>query len=143
MKPKKFTLEWDDAEDFQVLAICSHEPDYKLVWTINKRAGLELIRCEDYHLCPAMKGDYASEHVQFRYFDELNQVHYVLIKNRNNKHFLVPELEKIDYFLFLSTANQYPTNTIKRALSEEQSIIAVYKIEPEHIKSISRLSVFG
>lgn len=143
MKPKKFTLEWDDTEDFQVLAICSHEPDYKLVWTVNKCAGLELIRNENTYSNHVKKGDYTSEHVQFNYFDELNQVDYVLIKNKNNQHFLVPELEKVDYLLFMTTDNQYPTNAIKGALTEEQSIVAVYKIDSENIKSLSRLSVFG
>jgi len=49
----------------------------------------------------------------------------------------------VDYLLFIATQHQYPTDRIRKKLSESDSIIAVYKIDPTEIKSLSRLEVFN
>ena len=143
MKTKKYTLDFEDTEDFEVLAVCSHYPDYRLVWTVNKFAGLELQRVEQKYACYSRKGELLAEHVQFRYFDENSDTEYVLLKNKEQRNFLVPELELVDYLLFISTSHQYPTEEIRNILNGCEDIVAVYKVDSTRIKSLAKLDVYG
>jgi hypothetical protein len=143
MKAKKFFLEYEDAEEFEVLAVCSHHPDYRLVWNMNKHAELELQRSETLYEAYSKKGEFLAGHVQFKYVDETQEIEYLLLKNKEQRNILVPELGMVDYLLFIATQHQYPTDRIRKKLSESDSIIAVYKIDPTEIKSLSRLEVFN
>jgi hypothetical protein len=142
MKTRKFNLDFEDSQDFEVLAICSHEPDYKLVWTVNKFASLDLIRSENQVSNYSKKGELISNHVQFEFYDHFSETNFLLVKNKEQKYTLVHELELIDFFLFIATEHQYPTENIREKLLESESIIAVYKINSSQIKSLNRLEIF-
>lgn len=143
MRAKKFILEYEDSQEFEVLAICSHHPDYRLVWNINKHAEMELERSETWYEAYSKKGDFVAKHTQYKYFDESLEVAYLLLKNKEQRHILVPELDMVDYLLFITTEHQYPTDTIRKKIIESDSIIAVYKIDATQIKTLSRLEIFN
>ena len=143
MKAKKFMLDYEDSEEFEVLAICSHLPDYRVVWNINKLTDLELTRSEKLFSAYSKKGDFLSGHVQYKFLDEVNDTDYLLLKNKEQINVLVPELDKVDYLLFISTPHKYPTDLIRTKLIQSESIIAVYKIYSEQIKSLTQLEVFS
>jgi hypothetical protein len=143
MKAKKFVLDYEDSEEFEVLAVCSHHPDYRLVWNINKLTDLELIRSEKLFDAYSRKGEFLAGHVQYKFVDDLNDTEYLLLKNKEQLSILVPELEKVDFLLFISTPHKYPTDSIRTKLIESEAIIAVYKIDSEQIKSLARLEVFS
>lgn len=143
MIAKKFILEYEDSQEFEVLAICSHHPDYRLVWNINKHAEMELERSETWYEAYSKKGDFVAKHTQYKYFDESLEVAYLLLKNKEQRHILVPELDMVDYLLFITTEHQYPTDTIRKKIIESDSIIAVYKIDTTQIKTLSRLEIFN
>lgn len=142
MKAKKFTLDYDEAQEFDVLAICSHLPDYRLVWTINKYAEIELSRCESPHLCYSKKGQLLGSHEQFQCFDEFTEVNYLLIKNREAGNTMASELEMVDYLLFINTVHQYPTEDLRKKIIQSDGIITAYQIDPDQIKSLTGLALF-
>jgi hypothetical protein len=143
MKPKKFILDYEDSDDFEVLAICSHHPDYRLVWNINKFADLELQRSEKLFDFYSKKGDLLSQHIKYEYYDAQFESEYILIKNKEQNSFIVPELEMVDYFLFLTTPHIYPTESIKNKLLDSESIVTTFKVDQNQYKSISRLEIFS
>ena len=143
MKPKKFILDYEDSDDFEVLAICSHHPDYRLVWNINKFADLELQRSEKLFDFYSKKGDLLSQHIKYEYFDAQFESEYILVKNKEQNSFIVPELEMVDYFLFLTTPHIYPTESIKKKLLHSESIVTTFKVDQNQYKSISRLEIFS
>lgn len=142
MKTKKLILDFEDTEDFEVLAICAHQPDYRLVWLVNKFADLELQRSDSYYENYSKRGEFVSSHIQYIYHDETKEVSYALIKNKEQNQFLLPELELVDYLLFISTEHEYPTKDILAQLKVCDYIVAVYKIDSSQIKSLSRMEVF-
>lgn len=143
MKAKKFFLDYEDSEEFEVLAVCSHHPDYRLVWNMNKYAELDLQRSEIRYDAFSKKGEFMASHVQYTFTDEGQEIDYLLLKNKEQRNILVPELEKVDYLLFIATQHHYPTDKIRQKLTDSEAIIAVYKIDATQIKSLSRLEVFN
>ena len=45
--PKKLRLESDYDKDFTLIGIASHQRDYRLVWSLNEKMNLHLIKMND------------------------------------------------------------------------------------------------
>ncbi len=142
MKTKKHFLEFEDSSDFEVLALCSHAPAYRLVWSINKTTDLQLARLENGFPNYSKKGDLLSYHEQFGFFDSVNEVNYLLVRNKESGQVLVPEYEMVDFLLFINTLHHYPTETIRKTLVQAEGVVAAYTLKVEDTKSLSRLVVF-
>ncbi len=129
MKQKKHTITYDAEIEFEVLAICSPFPDYRLIWNINKFAELQLAKSEELFASYNKKGELSSSHSKYYWFDTHDEVQYMLLKNYEQGKHLVSELDQVDYFLFIQTDFQSPTTRIHKALGSCEGIMAVLTID--------------
>ena len=94
-KIHKLIVEFE--KDFILLALASHENDYRLSWAINKKFGFELSKIENLSLILQKQKTEASFSL-YRFADD-NEVIFHLISNKSEGGYLIPELKNIDYVL--------------------------------------------
>ena len=89
-RKKKHTLTFDQDFEFDMIGVCSHHSDYRLVWGINDGVGLQLTKCDESYIVTNKKGEVISAHSMYEFVDEENRLEYYLIKNKHNGKFLIP-----------------------------------------------------
>lgn len=137
-RKKKYTLTLDQEFDFDMIGLCSHHSDYRLVWGINQELGLQLARSEEEYLIEGKKNE-VYPHVMYEYHSEDDRIDYYLIKNKQNGSTLIPEKPSIDYFLFLVNNGVYSQDELIGKLRKVESVLGVYPFEPEMIDSAEKL----
>ena len=100
-KKKIHKLIFDFETDFYLIAIASHENDYRLTWALNKALNLDLKKGEDLSFNHS-KHKVLTNYSMYNYQDESNYLKYNLISNKSEKGFLIPDLKNIDFILRLS-----------------------------------------
>ena len=138
-KQKKYTLTIDQDFDFDMIGVCSHHSDYRLAWSINEKIGLHLTKCDEDYVVTDKKGVAISNHSMYAYEDEENRLTYYLVKNKALGHFLIPEKQSIDFFLFLHDNIAIELDDIIIELKSVPSILGVYKFDPLEIGSAENL----
>lgn len=140
MKKKKVTLNIDQEIDFELIGICSHLVDYRLVWDLNKVLGFHFERIEDY--CVYNKtGTKMTEHSTYEYIDDENKTMFFLVKNKHEGQYLVPEKSSIDYFLFLYENYIENVEELTKRIKKATSVLGVYPFEPTSIASVKNIEL--
>lgn len=138
-KKKKHTLLFEQEYDFDMIGLCSHHSDYRLVWGLNEILRLRLTKCEEEYVISNKKNERISEHSFYEFIDEENRLEYYLIKNKNNNKYLIPEKPSIDYFLFLVNNIAFEVDDLVEKLRAVESILGIYPFNPEEIESAQNL----
>ncbi len=125
--------------DFFLLGISSHENDYRISWALNNQLGLKLMKSENHKSFNKRLGETQEFSMYLGQSDEFSPV-YKLISNRCDNGFLLEELKNIDYLLRIEPM-EAPLNIddVFLKIKEIQLISAVFRLNPETIKSINRL----
>lgn len=139
-KPKKFELECPYEQEFEVLGICSHFPDYRMIWNINSITGLELAKNDTVFENYSKKGHLLSIHKKYSYTDQLTETKVVLLENKVNAAFLAPELSQIDYFLFTSTSDLFDVYELKNQIVLNEGIMAAYVLDASEHPSLLNIN---
>jgi len=138
-KVKKRSLEIDDVIMFDMIGVCSHHSDYRLVWGINSSLGIRLEKSSEEYMVRNRKGEVVSSHPQYLYYDINDRLEYYFVKNKSNGAYLIPEKPSIDYFLFLFENFAVEVDDFAGKLRDVTSILGVYVLEPQEIKSAEGL----
>ncbi len=140
-KVVKHTLSFENDYDYELIGICSHVSDYKLVWNINENLDFKLEKAHDLFDVNSKKGSILSSHPYYLMLDDENKLDIYLIKNKHEGKYLIPEKQQIDYFLFL--CNNYVLNLddLLNDLREVDCIMACFTFEPQEFSS-TQLIVF-
>lgn len=138
-KKRKHILSFEDEIDFEMIGICSHHSDYRLVWGINDKIKLKLVKSDDDLCSTNKKGETVSEHSMYTFIDEENRLEYYLVKNKAQGKLLIPEKGAIDYFLFLCNNSFVETEGLLRELKGVTSILAAYEFDPAEIPSTENI----
>lgn len=138
-KRKKHILALEPEESFEMIGICSHHSDYRLVWGLNTKTELHLTRCNLEYDITNKKGEVTSTHSMYEFIDEENRLEYYMIKNKVKGQYLIPEKPSIDYFLFLCNNNVIEVNDLIAELKTVNSILGAYLFFPEEIASSENL----
>ncbi len=134
----KLKLEWDDDYDFDLIGICSSYADYRLCWNINKALSIQLSKGEDYPLKNKKDGEFFFSFYEF--VDDFDHSEYYLIKNQSfNYKKLIPEQDKIDYFLILKNNYNKDIDVLVTDLKKIDCILTAFKFEPSSLKSKGNL----
>lgn len=142
-KPKKFDLECPYEQEFEVLGICSHFPDYRMIWNVNSITGLELAKNDMVYENYSKKGQLLSLHNKYSYTDQLTQTKVVLLKNKVNAALLAPELSQIDYFLFTSTSDLFDIYELKNQMVQNEGVVAAYVLDASEYPSLVNINPMG
>jgi hypothetical protein len=129
MKAKKHNLLYEAEIEFEVLAICSPYPDFRLIWNINKSAELQMSKADEPYSVYNKKGELSSAHSKYYWFDESEEVQYMMLKNHEQGKRLVPELDQVDYFLFIQTDYNSPSKQILKALASCEAVMAAFQVD--------------
>lgn len=138
-KQRKHILTLEYEYDYEMIGICSHHGDYRLVWGINDKLNLQLEKADDDFVAVNKKGQHLSRHSLYEFKDSETLVEHYLIKNKSEGKFLVPEKSEIDYFLFLRENNIDDTADLLLKLKTVSSVLAVFTFNPEEINSTENL----
>jgi len=130
----RYKLEIEQEEEFQIIAICCHEKDYRLCWKLNKACRLGLERVEPGELNPEVNSLYS-------YYADEDQTCYTLIANRNDDGWLMPEHKQVDYFFTLCDPQQKPIKEVVEKIRKIKNVLAVYEMEIEDHKSREKLAI--
>ncbi len=134
----KHKLVWEDDYDFELIGICSSYADYRLCWSINQIDGLNLEKGEYYSLLYKKDGEALFAFYEYYNNDTLEEVY--LIKNQSDKYKkLIPEQDKIDYFLIIKNNYNYQIDNLISDLKKQDSILTAFSFSPEELKSKANL----
>lgn len=138
-KKKKHILAFEDEIDYEIIGICSHHSDYRLVWGINDMVKLKLVKSDSDFCVTNRKGETVSEHSMYIFTDEENRLEYYLIKNKAQGKLLIPEKAAIDYFLFLCNNSAVVISNLVQELKRVSSVLAAYEFDPMEVPSTENI----
>lgn len=136
-KVHKYNLIIEPDFNYDMIGICSHHSDYRLVWGINELLGIGLEKSGDYFIVNTKKSN-----LQFPFYyinDEDKFLELYLVKNRHEGKYLIHENQQIDYFLFMVNNQWYNPDTWLKQLRSHPSILAAFLFDPEEFDSTQNL----
>lgn len=136
-KIHKLDLEQDYS--FGLIGISSHENDYKLSWALNARLKTNLAKSANLVL-PEPKSGLEQEFSHYTCDQSPWPCHFHLISNRSENGYLIPELQKIDYFLKITGefATQDLTSILGK-IKDSGAVLAIFNLDASGLKSRDRL----
>lgn len=142
MRKKKHILDLDQQEDaeFELIGICTHQPDYRLVWALNKELGTRFTQMQTKFIVSDKKGEFLSEHDAYAYEDEVNRSKVLLLSNRaEGKKFLIPEQQSVDFFLIFLGNGISDASDMANRIKRVPGVIAVFVFDSSELESAQAL----
>jgi len=125
MARKVHILTVPPAENFRLVAVASHENDYRICWIINHALGIRLSRSPNLHLT---KQEEDAGFSMFSYFDKDRQIEYQLIANRCETGFLLQDQRNVDFFLKIYGDSERVINDILTILKKTEGILTAFEL---------------
>jgi hypothetical protein len=98
--PRKLKLDSSLDRDFTLIGIASHHRDYRLIWSVNEKMNLHLVKLEDLRIFNDKKNEF-QEHSLFYYDEPQTFKTYFFITNTGEKGNLFPEQRQTNFFLLI------------------------------------------
>jgi hypothetical protein len=124
-----------EEEDYFLLALACHEPDYRACWILNQSLGLKLVRMDNLHVHDQKAGG-DFEFARYFFEDEERMTQWYLISNHTENAYFAPELKNIDFFLRLS--GEFSEKDVKNILAElkkTSGILTAFETERKTIRN--------
>lgn len=133
----KSILQFEPDFNFQLIAISSHQKDYRLCWFLNRDLKLNMARDKDIEVAQNGKSEYFSS---FYFNDEVLDLHYTLIENFSENGLFLPDLKQADYFLKIDGEmdSEHSTDLLNKIRTCEV-VQTAFELEPEQLKFASKL----
>ena len=97
---KKLRLDSNYDKDYTLIGIVSHLKDYRLIWAINEKMQLHLVKMDDLRIFQDKKNNFNTFPL-FYYDDPHAFKTYYLISNTGEKGLLFPEHKQTNYFMLI------------------------------------------
>ena len=125
--------------DFVLVAVTTSLKDYRICFLINKYLNFNFVKTTDL----AVDINQSPELVYFsKYTDhwEASATDFYFIANKGSDGYLVPEMNKTDYFLMVKNyIDEEDLDRLISGLNKIPEIVAAVKIDPKKIKSRENL----
>ena len=125
--------------DFVLVAVTTSLKDYRICFLINKYLNFNFVKTADL----AVDLNQSPEPVYFsKYTDhwEASATDFYFIANKGSDGYLVPEMNKTDYFLMIKNyIDEEDLDRLISGLNKIPEIVAAVKIDPKKIKSRENL----
>jgi hypothetical protein len=125
-KPKKYILEKDTFDSFDILGIVTAQNDFRLALQLNEKYRIFFEKNLEPLEIPEKK---SGKIVPFNYFsfsDPTDFVSYFLIRNKQDGHLLLAEKPSIDFFLVIQNNYKLEIQEILTDLRSMERIIAAF-----------------
>lgn len=137
-KVQKIKLKLSSEHSFHLFGIVSSENDYTLSWKLNNTLGINLKKTNDKEI-PDNKSEKIKQFSKFEYYSETTDISYLLLSNKSEFGFLIPEQKQIDYFFKVEADAGFDIKNIRTKIKKTKGILAVFKIVIDDLKSINNL----
>jgi len=133
----KLTLDFYEDYNFDLIGICSHVKDYRLVWALNNSLEFDFVKEDNYDL--NLKGETQS-HSYYEYIDDENALQYSLINNHSDSGYLIPEEKSCDYLLVIKgmLVDELREEMVKR-IAQIKHVLTAYTVDVNELKSKENL----
>ena len=133
----KMVLTIEEDYDFSLIGISCHSKDYRLCWELNKILNTDLTRIQDYDISTKNEKNSFSF---YEYIDESNYLEYFFISNRNKNGFLIPEQNKVDFFILIrGNSSESLTKEIIGKINSLSLVLTSFNIDPNQLRSKQNL----
>ena len=133
----KLSVDNDFFEEYDIVCICTHLKDYKLMWNINNRFEYNFRKIDDFK---AEVGEISENHEMFYYYDNLEKVEYFLLANKCNNSVIFPVLSHVDYLLIIRDQDKSTKiDKLISAIKEIPNILTVSKAETKKLKNFNNV----
>jgi hypothetical protein len=137
---KKHVLDINFDDEFLLFGIVTQEKYYRLAWLLNQELNLNFCLKEEIIIfqsnIPKAKFTRLDNH------DDINKISYHLIENKDEGHFLLPEIKNIDYLLMIRGATEFILpQTLIDNIKKLQEVQLVTSIDLEKLKSKHHLFI--
>jgi len=127
----KFKLDIEYDYDFILIAICSHDRDYRFCWAVNKNLNWDLQKQEQPIEIKDRKLESPLKFSVYYYQEAEIFTDYYIIVNKTNGVFLITEHKNVDYFMLikgnLTTAEK---DKLIIDLKQINNVLTAYEINP-------------
>ncbi|MDR6783675.1 hypothetical protein ABIE26_003006 [Pedobacter africanus] len=125
--------------DFVLIAITASLKDYVLCHKINTRLNFGFEKIEDHEVYFNIDESPLS-FSKYYFFVEQGEIEYYIISNRNAEGFLIPEMNKVDFFMIIHQyIDREDLNFILSGLNKLPDIQVAAQIDPLKLKSKENL----
>lgn len=125
--------------DFVLIAITASLKDYVLCHHINKNLDFEFYKIDDHEVF-FNTNEAALAFSKYYFFVDEGEVEYYLVSNRNSEGFLVPEMNKVDYFMIIHQfIGKEDLNLVISKLNKIADIQVAAQIDVQRLKSKENL----
>ena len=137
MTKTKLILDYD--YNFLLIGISCHAKDYKLAWALNYQLHVDMERKNDFSIQLKKKAE-PSIFPYFSFENEEQQLRYVLLGNRGESSYLIPEQKQTDFFLVIDGYYEMVnSDELIQQLKTINIILTAYRIDPDKLKSKQNL----
>lgn len=140
IKLSKLTLKYEPDLDFVLIAITAPLKDYRFCYKLNKHLNIQFYRLEELSL-QRYPDDYQAYFTRYHYYLPESETDFYLLSNKGTGGFLVPEMNKVDFFIvirnyidddesldqFISSVNRIP------------EVQVAVEVDPKKLKSKENL----
>lgn len=125
--------------DFVLIAITASLKDYMLCHQINTRLSFGFEKIEDHEVYFNID-EAPLSFSKYYFFVEQGEIEYYIISNRNAEGFLIPEMNKVDFFMIIHQyIDREDLNFILSGLNKLPDIQVAAQIDPLKLKSKENL----
>ncbi len=127
--------------DFVLIAITSSLKDYVICHKINTNLDLNFEKVNDHEVYFNIDEPALSFSKYYFYIEDTENEYYI-INNRNSEGFLIPEMNKVDYFMIIHQfIDKEDVNNIIKRLNKLPDIQVAAYINPAKLKSRENLII--
>lgn len=127
--------------DFVLIAITASLKDYVLCHQINTRLNLNFEKVEDHEVFFNLD-EPPRAFSKYYFYAEQGDNDFFILSNRNGEGFLIPEMNKVDYFMIIqSYIDKDDLNYIISGLNKLADIQVAAQIDPLKLKSNENLVI--
>lgn len=125
--------------DFVLIAITASLKDYTLCHKINTSLNFGFEKIEDHEVYFNID-EAPLSFSKYYFFVEQGEIEYYIISNRNAEGFLIPEMNKVDFFMIIHQyIDREDLNFIISGLNKLSDIQVAAQIDPLKLKSKENL----
>mgnify|MGYP003577028848 CR=1 FL=1 len=125
--------------DFVLIAITASLKDYMLCHKINTSLDFNFEKIEDHEVYFNIN-DEPLAFSKYYFFVEQGEIEYYLLNNRNAEGFLIPEMNKVDFFLIIHQyIDKEDLNYLLNGLNKLPDIQVAAQIDQHRLRSRENL----
>ena len=135
----RITLKFEPDFDFVLIAITSSLKDYRLCHYVNKALDVDFVRIGELGgSADNNEGDPVFN--RYAYFPSESETEFYLICNKGTEGFLIPEMNRVDYFLMVKNfIDEEDLAFWLSRIKKLPEVIAAVEVEPKRLKSKENL----